>query len=83
MTPTEKPTWTKVSDIPRVVLFPPYLRKTITTSIVVGSVLFVINHIDEVLAGSVSAAVYKKGLLTFIVPFVVTNWGILTASRRK
>lgn len=35
----------------RVVAYPPFLKKTVRTALIVGLVLFFINHFDEVLTG--------------------------------
>src|SRR5690242_4017003 len=41
------------------------------------------NHLDAVLAGRADWRTWLKGLLTYGVPFCVSNWGIVTASRRR
>ncbi len=76
------PHWSKWNEAPRVILHPPFLRKTIRTALVVGSVLFAINHLDEVLLGTATTATYVKGLATCLVPLCVTNWGLLVGTRR-
>ena len=65
------------------IVYPPFLKKTVSTAILVGMVLFTINHLDEVLHGQVSAATWIKGAATCLVPFCVSNWGILVATRRQ
>ena len=59
----------------------PYLKRSVSTALVVGFVLFAINHLDEVLRGWVSPMVWVKIVSTFFVPFVVSNVGILIATR--
>src|SRR6266567_3440108 len=76
------PTWRRWTEIPRVVAYPPFLRKTIRIALIVGAILFAINHLDEVLAGKATAPVWIKGVLTCLVPFVVSNLGVLIAARR-
>lgn len=78
----ESPTWHRWRDAPAVVLHPPHLRKTVTVALVVGTVLFFINHLDVVLRGDATAGVWVKGAITYLVPFAVSNFGILVASRR-
>lgn len=78
----ESPTWQRWRDAPAVVLHPPHLRKTVTVALVVGTVLFCINQLDVVLRGDANTAVWVKGAITYLVPFVVSNFGILVASRR-
>jgi hypothetical protein len=65
-----------------VVAHPPHLRRTVTIALVVGTVLFAINQLDVVLRGDADAWVWLKVGLTFLVPFCVSNLGILIASRR-
>lgn len=77
-----QPTWTTWREAVHVVLHPPYLKKTVRIALTVGAVLFLINHLDEVMRGEAKTATYVKGALTCVVPFVVSNWGLLVGSRR-
>ena len=52
------------------------IRRALLTSLVVGSVLSLINHGDTVIAQEYPA-LWKVGL-TYLVPFVVTIWGSLS-----
>jgi hypothetical protein len=79
----EPPTWTRWREIPRVVGHPPFLRRTAGTALVVGTVLFAINHLDEVIRGQATIAVWIKGAATYLVPFCVANIGVLVAARRE
>jgi hypothetical protein len=47
------------------------------------AVLFVINQLDVVLRGEATPIVWLKVALTYLVPFCVSNLGILIASRRQ
>jgi hypothetical protein len=78
-----QPAWTRWSEVFQVMAHPPYLRKTAGTAVVVGAVLFGINHLDEVVQGKASAATWIKGAATCLVPFCVANWGVLVATRRR
>lgn len=62
---------------------PHHLRRTVTIALVVGTLLFVINQLDVVLAGHATAAVVVKGLLTYLVPFGVSNYGIAVATHAR
>lgn len=62
---------------------PPHLRRTLLTTVIVGTLLFCINHLDVVLAGDATAATWSKGALTYVVPFAVSNVGILIATHRR
>jgi hypothetical protein len=76
------PTWTTVPEARAVVVHRPHLRKTLATAAIVGTVLFCINQLDVVLAGDATPAVWAKAALTYLVPFVVSNIGILIATHR-
>tara|TARA_B100001093_G_C26738315_1_gene975494 strand:+ start:1098 stop:1289 length:192 start_codon:yes stop_codon:yes gene_type:complete len=52
------------------------IRRAFFTSVVVGSVLLLINHGDTVKAQEYPE-LWKVGL-TYLVPFVVTIWGSLS-----
>ena len=58
-----------------------HLRKTGAIALVVGTVLFCINQLDVVLRGDATAVVWIKSAVTYVVPFVVANLGVLVASR--
>jgi len=83
MTTQAPPTWTKWHETFRVIFYPPYLKKTVQIALAVGAVLFAINHLDEVIQGRATRAVWIKGAVTFLVPFCVSNLGVLIASRRR
>ncbi len=76
------PTWTRWGEAPSVVFYRPYLKRSLATAATVGTILFAINQLDIVLLGRADWRVWLKGLVTYCVPFCVTNWGILTASKR-
>ena len=77
----EPPTWATWPQAVAVVCHPPHLRKTATIMLVVGTVLFCINQLDVVLRGDATAAVWIKAAVTYLVPFCVSNAGVLVASR--
>lgn len=52
------------------------------TAVVVGSVLFLIHHLDVVLAGTATTATWVKTGTTYLVPFCVANVGLLVGTRR-
>jgi hypothetical protein len=79
----EPPTWSSWHEIFRVIKYPPYLKKTVRIALIVGSVLFVINHLDEVVRGQATLAVWIKGAATYLVPFCVANMGVLVAARKE
>ena len=81
--PTGPPTWSTWRQVPRVVLYPPHVRKTVLIALIVGSILFCINQLDVVLRGDATTAVWLKGGLTYLVPFCVSNAGVLVATKRR
>jgi hypothetical protein len=50
-------------------------------SSVVGTILFCINQLDVVLGGRATAVTWIKVAVTYVVPFAVSNLGILTTRR--
>ena len=66
----------------RVLAKPAHLRKTIGVALVVGTILFAINQLNLVLAHPDDPVIYVKGVLAYLVPFCVANYGILVATRR-
>jgi hypothetical protein len=79
----QQPSWSEWSDAFRIIMYPPYLKRSIRTALFVGTVLFLLNHFDVVLRGEANAAVWLKAVGNCVVPFCVSNWGILIATRRK
>lgn len=75
-------TWWHWRDAPRVCLSARGLRSTLAVALVVGTVLFAINQLDVVLAGRATGRVWLKTALTYLVPFLVANYGLLVGSRR-
>jgi len=78
----EPPTWSRWYEALRVVGHPPYLKRTIRIALIVGLILFTINHLDEVITGRATVVTWLKGTITLFVPFIVANLGLLVASRR-
>jgi len=76
------PTWTSVGDVPRVVFNRRSLSRTIGVALVVGTVLFAINQLDVVLSGKATTGTWIKAATTYLVPFCVANYGVLTATHR-
>lgn len=59
----------------------PHLRRTSVITLIVGTVLFCINQLDVVLRGDATTAVWIKSAVTYVVPFVVSNAGVLVGTR--
>ena len=75
------PRWSTWRQAITVVCYRPHLRKTATIALVVGTVLFCINQLDVVVRGDATAVVWLKSAITYLVPFCVSNTGVLVASR--
>lgn len=59
----------------------PHLGQTVRVAVVVGTVLFAINQLDVVLAGKATWVTWLKTALTYLVPFLVANYGVLVGRR--
>jgi hypothetical protein len=57
------------------------LRRTITIALVVGIVLTLINQGSVIAGGHATAATWVRCGLNFVVPFLVSNAGLLSARR--
>lgn len=79
---SERPTWQHISECPRCVAYRPNLNRTLATAAIVGSVLFLLNHLYSVIGGHADGATWVETAVSFIVPFCVANLGVLIASRR-
>jgi hypothetical protein len=67
----------------RLSLRPRSLRSTLAVALLVGTVLFAINQLDVVLAGRATGSVWLKAGLTYVVPFLVANYGLLVGARTE
>jgi hypothetical protein len=57
------------------------LRRTATTAVIVGTVLFLINHLSAVISGQASVEDWVQTGVTYLVPFTVANIGLLVGTR--
>ena len=55
-----------------------HLRRTIPIALVVGVALTSINQLDVIVRGDATAVTAIKCALNFVVPFVVSNLGLLS-----
>jgi len=60
---------------------PSNLRRTLTIALVVGCILSIINEGDVIVHGHATAATGLKIGLNFVVPFIVSNLGVLAGTR--
>lgn len=75
--------WSTVAEAWQVIAYRPHLRRTALTALVVGTVLFLINHLDAVVTGTATAATWVQTAVTYLVPFTVANVGLLVGSHRR
>lgn len=75
--------WAKPREIPLVVCYRPHLIRTISAAVIVGTILFCVNHLDVVLAGEATTSTWVKSAITYLVPFCVANYGVVTATRER
>ena len=78
-----RPTWATWREALAVVRYRPHLLKTIRVALIVGTIIFAINQLDVVLRHKATLATYLKCAVTYLVPFCVSNYGILVATRRR
>ena len=60
---------------------PTNLRRTLTIALVVGCILSIINEGDVIVHGHATAGTGLKIGVNFVVPFVVSNLGVLAGTR--
>src|SRR3989442_15405636 len=75
------PVWARIAVVVEICGARTTLRRTVRIAAVVGLVLTAINEGDSLAGGHVSAATGIKMALNFVVPFIVSNLGVLAATR--
>lgn len=60
-----------------------HLRSTVLIALAVGTVLMAINQLDVILAGDATTGTWVKVAVTYCVPFVVSNLGLLAGRRAE
>ena len=74
--------WSTGRELLRVVLAPQHLRRTLSVALIVGTAFFAMNQLGVILAGRATALVWFKAALTYLTPLLVSNFGLLSATRR-
>jgi hypothetical protein len=72
-----------VRDSLSIVMRPEHLRRTIKIALVVGTILFLINQADVVVRGNATVTTWIKVGLSYCVPFIVSNLGLLAGKRAE
>lgn len=57
------------------------MRRSTKVSIVVGTVLALINHGDSILGGTLTVQGVARIVLTYLVPFSVSTWASVQSLR--
>jgi hypothetical protein len=69
-------------DAAAIVLARGNLTRTLTIASIVGSVFFTMNQLGVILAGDAGAIVWLKVAMTYLTPLIVSNLGVLSATRQ-
>ena len=70
----------QLAEAASIICEPRNLKRTARTAFVVGSILFVINQLDVVMSGEATTGTWIKVITTYVVPFLVTNFGVVQAT---
>jgi hypothetical protein len=73
----------RVIEALRIVMRREHLRRTVRIALVVGTVLTLINQADVIARGDATAITWVKAGANFVVPFVVSNLGLLAGKRAE
>lgn len=76
------PTWSTRREMLNVILFPRHIKRTVTIALTVGTTFFTMNQLGLVLSGRANAIVWLKSALTYVTPLIVSNIGVLSATKR-
>jgi len=77
------PTRSTRRELLQIVLVPQHLKRTVLITLTVGTVFFAMNQLGVILDGRATVAVWIKATLTYLTPLLVSNFGILSATRRQ
>jgi hypothetical protein len=72
-----------LGDSLRICFRPEHLRRTIKIAVVVGTILTLINQLDVIVKGNADTLTWVKCGLNYVVPFVVSNLGLLAGKRAE
>lgn len=72
-----------VEEALRICMRREHLRRTIRIALVVGTILTLINQADVIIRGDATTATWLKAGANFVVPFIVSNLGLLAGKRAE
>ena len=76
------PTWSTFRELLSVAITPRHLKRTVSVALIVGTAFFTMNQLGVILDGDATAVVWLKAVLTYLTPLLVSNFGLLSATRR-
>ena len=76
------PAWSTVRELVSIVVAPQHLKRTMSIAVIVGTAFFVMNQLGVILDGRGTALVWLKAALTYLTPLLVSNFGVVSATRR-
>ena len=74
--------WSTWREAIAIVVAPPHLKRTISVALIVGSTFFAMNQLSVIVAGRATAVVWLKAAMTYLTPLLVSNFGVLSATRQ-
>lgn len=65
------------------VVYPPVFLRAFLVAAVIGTIQFLINQLDVVLSGQVTALVVARILVTYLLPFLVSTYSAVEINRLR
>ena len=59
------------------------VKRAVRVALVIGTVLALVNHYDELLAGNLTSRAAMQIFLTYFVPYLVSTHGQVVGKRTK
>lgn len=78
---TSESGWSTLGEGARLAFRPRTLRRTLTIAAIVGVVLSAVNQGSVILGGDATLVTWIRVVTNFVVPFCVSNAGLLSATR--
>jgi hypothetical protein len=72
-----------VAEALRIVMRPEHLHRTVRIALVVGTILTLINQADVIAGGDATTVTWPKAGANYVVPFIVSNLGLLAGKRAE
>jgi hypothetical protein len=79
----EQPRWETYGEAATLCVRPSTLRRTIPIALVVGTLLTAINLGGTLLGGLATPATWARVVSNFLIPFVISTLGFLSATRNQ